>query len=65
MNNTYKTPHKKKKISEAFGILSIIIKAKQFNLIKSVKPLLNKLQQNGFRVSDTLIETILRITEEL
>ena len=49
---------------KTYGTLSIIIKAKQFNFIKNVKPLLSKLQENGFRVSDTLIETILTLADE-
>ncbi len=50
---------------KTYGTLSIIIKAKQFNLIKSVKPLLNKLHEKGFRVSNVLIKTILSLANEL
>ncbi len=49
---------------KTYGTLSIIIKAKQFNLIKSVKPLLNKLHEKKFRVSDDLIRTILMLANE-
>lgn len=50
---------------KTYGTLSIIVKAKQFGLIKSVKPLLDKLSEKGFYVSDNIIKTILLLVDEL
>ncbi len=49
---------------QTYGTLSIIIKAKQVNLIPKVKPLLYDLQSNGFRISDSLVNTILELANE-
>lgn len=58
-----------KKCAEMFGIkvngtLAIIIKAKNEGLISSVSPLLSELRTNGFRVSDDLFLTRLRLAGE-
>jgi predicted nucleic acid-binding protein len=41
------------------GTLGILIKAKEIGLLASIKPELEKLQENGFSVSQTVIETVL------
>jgi len=46
------------------GTLGIIIKAKKTDLIKSIKPILKKLQDTNFRISDQLIhEALLQANE--
>lgn len=47
------------------GTLGIIIKAKMNGHIPSVKPLLDKLQNTNFRLSDLLIEEFLKEANEL
>ena len=46
------------------GSAAILIKTKQLGLIKEVKPLLDKLKNHGYRMSDSLIIEILRIANE-
>ena len=58
---------KARKIAKSIGLhvtgtLGIVVKAKERGLINSVKPILAKLAKTDFRVSDTLINTILDIT---
>lgn len=47
------------------GSLGVIHKAKQLSLISSVKPLIEKLLLTDFRISDKMIEEILRINKEM
>ncbi len=42
------------------GTLGVLLKAKEMNLIKSIKPLLNKLRDSGFRFSEKLFNEILK-----
>ncbi|MCF8381864.1 MAG: DUF3368 domain-containing protein [Bacteroidales bacterium] len=46
------------------GTLGIIHKAKQTGLIKKVKPLIEKILSTNFRISDKIIDEILRLNEE-
>ena len=46
------------------GALGIIHKAKQEGLIEKVKPLIDKLLDTNFRVSEKIIEEILRLNNE-
>jgi len=50
---------------KVYGTISIIIKAKINGLIPEVKPLLLKLQSNGFRISEDIILTALKISDEI
>ncbi|MCB9033059.1 MAG: DUF3368 domain-containing protein [Chitinophagales bacterium] len=47
------------------GTLGIIHKAKQMKIIDEVKPIINKLLQTNFRISNNIIEEILKINDEL
>jgi predicted nucleic acid-binding protein len=49
---------------KVFGTISIIIKAKINGTIPEAKPLLLKLQSNGFRISEDIILTALKIVGE-
>lgn len=49
---------------EVTGTLGLMIKAKQEGVIDSIKPLLEKLQNTNFRLSDQLIEEALRLAGE-
>jgi predicted nucleic acid-binding protein len=58
-----------KKCAEVFnikvtGTIAIIIKAKQMKLTPKAGPLLFGLRSNGFRISDEIISTALRIVGE-
>ncbi len=46
------------------GTLGVIYKAKQMNVIEKVKPIINKLLCTNFRISDTIVEEILRLSGE-
>lgn len=46
------------------GALGILHKAKQMSMIKSVKPLIDKLLLTDFRVANNIIEEILKINDE-
>lgn len=46
------------------GLLGILIRAKQQNIIPEVKPLMEDLSRVGFRVNPILFEHILSITNE-
>lgn len=41
------------------GTLGILIKAKEIGLLSFIKPELEKLQKNGFSLSQTVIESVL------
>lgn len=47
------------------GALGIIHKAKKTGVIKKVKPLIDKLLETNFRISEKIIKELLRINEEL
>lgn len=49
----------------AVGILGVLIQSKQQNLIKEIAPLLQKLQDENYRLSDALIRTVLERVNEL
>lgn len=49
---------------EVTGTLGIIIKAKNQEIIDSIKPVIEKLQQTNFRLSNKLIEEALRLAGE-
>ncbi len=58
-----------KKCAEVFsisisGTIAIIIKAKQMGLTPKAEPLLSALRANGFRISDQVMTTALRIVDE-
>lgn len=42
------------------GTLGIINKAKELHIIEKVKPLINRLRETDFRVSDNVIENLLK-----
>ena len=46
------------------GTLGVIIRAKNKGVISSIKPALNKLQQNNFRISEELIKEALKESGE-
>lgn len=46
------------------GTFGLILKAKQIGLIKSVKPILNKIRSTNFRFSEKLFETIIDQADE-
>lgn len=46
------------------GTLGLIHKAKQLSIIENVKPLIEKLLLTDFRISDKIIEELLRINNE-
>lgn len=46
------------------GSLGIIHKAKQLGLIVRVKPMIDKLMETDFRVSDAVVSEILRLNDE-
>jgi predicted nucleic acid-binding protein len=46
------------------GTLGVLVKAKERGLISSIKPIIAKLAETDFRISDRLINTILDITGE-
>ena len=47
------------------GALGVIHKAKQVGVIKKVRPLIDKLLATNFRISEKIIDELLRINEEL
>jgi len=49
---------------KVYGAISIIIKAKVNGIIPGIRPLLIKLQSSGFRISDDIILTALKIAGE-
>jgi len=46
------------------GTLGVIHKAKQLGIIDSVKPLINKLLETDFRISEKIITEILKLNNE-
>jgi len=47
------------------GTLGVINKAKELDLIPKIKPLIDKLLQTDFRISENLINELLKINNEL
>jgi predicted nucleic acid-binding protein len=47
------------------GTLGIISKSKQLGIIKALKPILEKITQSNFRISQNIIDEILRINNEI
>lgn len=46
------------------GTLGLLVKAKEYNVVSSVKPYLDKIQATDFRVSTALIDLVLEKTNE-
>jgi predicted nucleic acid-binding protein len=46
------------------GTLSILLKAKQIGLLSVIKPEIERLHQQGFSLSQTVIDTILHQANE-
>lgn len=46
------------------GTIGILLKAKQNGIIAQIKPLLNEIMQNGFFISDRLLQMILQAAGE-
>ncbi|MDD6489229.1 MAG: DUF3368 domain-containing protein [Clostridia bacterium] len=46
------------------GTMGVLIKAKQEGIITEVKPLLNDIIQNGFFISDKVIQMVLKVVGE-
>ncbi len=46
------------------GTLGVIYKAKQMNVIEKVKPILDKLLLSNFRISDQIVQEILKLSNE-
>ncbi|PIE97474.1 MAG: DUF3368 domain-containing protein, partial [Treponema sp.] len=46
------------------GTLGVIYKAKQMNVIEKVKPIINKLLKTNFRISDKIVQEILKLSNE-
>ena len=50
---------------KVIGTIAVLIKAKQMCLVAKVKPLLYALSANGFRVSNNIIATALKLSNEV
>ena len=46
------------------GTFGLILKAKQSGIIKSVRPILDKVRSTDFRFSEELFQTVIREAEE-
>lgn len=46
------------------GTLGILLKAKQLGLLSSIRPLIERLQHQGFGISQTVIDVILKQADE-
>jgi len=46
------------------GALGVIHKAKQMSIIKKIKPLIDKLLETDFRISDNIIDELLKLNNE-
>lgn len=49
---------------EVYGTVGILIRAKQQKIFDEIKPIIEKLEHNGFYMSDALKEDVLRIVGE-
>lgn len=47
------------------GVMGVLISAKQSGHIAEIKPLINNLETNGFRISRALRDEVLRVTGEI
>ncbi len=47
------------------GTLGVLLKAKEKQVIKSVKPYLEKLKQHGIRISEAVEKEVLSISKEM
>lgn len=47
-----------------FGVLGVLLQAKRLGKVAAVAPLLDKMQQNGYRISTDLITTVLAVAGE-
>jgi len=47
------------------GVLGIIHKSKQVGLITKIKPLIDRLQEANFRISDKIVDELLKLNDEL
>ena len=50
---------------KVIGTLGVIIRAKQKGLFESVKPILQKIKETNFRISEELEKEILKLSDEL
>lgn len=46
------------------GVLGVIHKAKQMSIIPNVKPLIDKLLMTNFRISNNIVDEILKLNNE-
>lgn len=46
------------------GVLGVIHKAKRMGIIPKVKPLIDKLLATNFRISDSIVEELLKLNNE-
>lgn len=49
---------------KTLGTISVIVLAKKLSLISDMKPLFYALRANGFRISDDILETALKLSDE-
>ena len=49
---------------EVIGTIGVILRAKKKGIIAEIKPVLNKLEEVGFRISNTLYEQALQLAKE-
>jgi len=47
------------------GVLGVIHKAKQLGLINAIRPLIEKLLQTDFRISENVINELFRLNNEI
>lgn len=47
-----------------FGVLGVLLQAKRLGKVVAVAPLLDKMQQNGYRISTDLIAAVLAVAGE-
>ncbi len=45
------------------GTIGVVLKAKQCGIIQKVRPIINKIVQNGLYISDELMDQIMKIAE--
>lgn len=49
---------------QLFGVLGVLLQAKRIGKIAAVGPLLNKMQQHGYRISPDLVAAVLAAADE-
>ena len=47
-----------------FGVLGVLLQAKRIGKLERIAPALDRMQANGYRVSQALIEAALRLADE-